>query len=60
MKLRILDALLLGYQFSVSQFRDTLIPVIPRLMQQNLTKRDRHQKQQRLLRVVDVDCAAWA
>jgi len=29
-------------------------------MQQKLTKHDRHQKQQRVLRVVDDDCAALA
>jgi len=39
---------------------DTLIPRFPRLMQQKLTKHDRHQKQQRVLRVVDGDCAALA
>jgi len=29
-------------------------------MQQKLTKHDRHQKQQRVLRVVDDDCAVLA
>jgi len=29
-------------------------------MQQKLTKHDRHQKQQRVLRVVDDDCAELA